>query len=75
MRGNMKAERARKGLSAKDVAKSIGVSVNQIFRWEAGEQEPSGSNLLKLSKLYQCSPDYLLDITVERGAQAICTHE
>lgn len=73
MRWNMKAERARKGMSAREVADSIGVKPNQIFRWESGEQEPSGSNLLKLSKLYECSPEYLLDVTSDRFAQAICT--
>ena len=70
-RSNMRAERARLGLHAKEVATFVGVSTNQIFRWEAGTQEPSGSNLLKLAELYRCSPDYLLDLTDERTKQAV----
>ena len=67
----MKAERAKNGLTAKEVALAIGVNVNQVFRWESGTQEPSGSHLLKLAGLYECSPDYLLDTTSERDKQAI----
>lgn len=75
MRGNMRAERARIGLSTKKVAKALGVGVNQISRWERGIQEPSGSNLLKMAHLYRCSPDYLLDLTDEREKQAIADTE
>lgn len=63
MRGNMKAERARLGLSAKDVASTLGVHENALLRWEKGEVEPLGSNLLGLSELYGCSPEYLLEQT------------
>ena len=52
----MKAERARRGLSAREVSELIGVSVNQISRWETGEKEPSASNIIKLSRLYECTP-------------------
>lgn len=66
MRYNMKAERSRKGLSAKDVAKNIGVHENALLRWESGEAEPLGSNLIALSEFYGCSPEYLLELTDER---------
>lgn len=75
MRGNMRAERARIGLSTKKVAEAIGVGASQIWRWERGLQEPSGSNLLKMANLYHCSPDYLLDLTDERERQAIADIE
>lgn len=71
MRGNMKAERARIGLSAKEVADLIGVNANQVSRWELGIQAPSAGNLLKLAELYRCSPDYLMGVTDERAKQAI----
>ena len=67
----MRAERARLGLSAKELAKEIGVSTNQVFRWELGEQEPSASNLLALANFYGCSPEYLLDMTDERKKQEV----
>ena len=62
MRMNMKAERARTGLTAEEVAKRIGVSVNTLLRWESGQNVPLAENLMHLAQLYKCSPDYLLDI-------------
>lgn len=46
MRGNMKAERIRNGMTAHEVAKKLGVHVNAVSRWENGEAEPMGSNLI-----------------------------
>lgn len=66
MRKNMKAERARSGFTAEEVAQKIGVHPNALLRWENGESEPLGSNLVSLSKLYDCSPGYLLGLTDER---------
>lgn len=64
MRRNMRAERARCGLSAKKVADIIGVHPNAVSRWESGDAEPTSSNLLALCKLYgDVSPEYLLDMT------------
>lgn len=63
MRGHMRAERAKLGLSAKEVANSIGVHENALLRWEEGASEPLGSNLIALSKFYGVSPEYLLEET------------
>lgn len=71
MRANMKAERARIGLTASEVAEKIGVNKNMIFRWESGEVEPMGSNLVKLAHLYKCSPEYLLGYTDQRNGRAV----
>lgn len=71
MRGNMKAERARLGLSARDVARKIGVGVGTLLRWESGEAEPMAGNIIKLSHLYGCSPEYLLGLTSERKQDLI----
>lgn len=73
MRKNMKAERARKSMSARQVALAIGVHENAVMRWESGEAEPLGSNLVKLSKLYECSPEYLLEQTDDPHAAIIAT--
>lgn len=66
MRGNMKAERSRRGLTCKQVARIIGVHENAVIRWENDEAEPMASNLIKLAQLYECSPEYLLGLTDER---------
>ena len=71
MRGNMKAERVRRGLSIQQVAEAIGVHVNAVSRWENGDAEPLGSNLIKMSHLYQCSPEYLIEQTDERDGEAV----
>lgn len=71
MRGNMKAERARSGMTAEEVAKKIGVHPNAVLRWEAGEAEPMASNLVKLSTLYGCSAEYLLGYTDVRNGKAV----
>lgn len=57
----MRCGRLAKGLTARDVAKKIGVHENAVLRWENGEAEPLGSNLIKLSKLYEISADELMD--------------
>lgn len=71
MRGNMKAERVRRGLSVQKVAEIIGVHVNAVSRWENGEAEPMASNLIKLSHLYHCSPEYLIEQTSDRDGEAV----
>lgn len=71
MRGNMKAERIRNGLTIEQVGKLIDVHPNAISRWENGKAEPSASNLIALSNLYKCTPEYLLDMTDSRTAAAI----
>ena len=73
MRGNMKAERARNGMTLEQVSKEIGVHVNAISRWENGTAEPTASNLIALCHLYKCSPEYLLGMVDERDGKAIAT--
>ena len=60
MLNNMRAERARRSMRLKDVAKKIGVSENAVQRWESGKSNPTSTNLIALSKLYSVSPDYLI---------------
>lgn len=66
MRANMRAERARARLTTAQVAEAVGVHKNAYQRWERGEAEPTASNLLKLSELFGCTPDYLLGLTDDR---------
>lgn len=71
MRGNMKAERARRGMTAKEVARQIGVHSNSVLSWESGESEPVADNLQKLARLYGCSIEYLLDQTNDRNGRSV----
>lgn len=73
MRWNMKAERARNGMTADEVAAAIGVHTNSVYAWERGEAEPKATHLIKLGQLYGCTPDYLMGFTSDREAKAIAT--
>ena len=42
------------------VAEAIGVSVNQIVRFESGEQKPGFDNLWKLADHFQVTVDFLM---------------
>lgn len=70
-RKNMVAERYRMGLTAGEVAERIHVHPNAVLRWERGTAEPRGSNLVNLSELYGCSPDYLLDLTNDPNGRVV----
>lgn len=71
MLSNMRKERLERGLSIKEVASSLGVHPNAVSRWETGKAEPTSSNLLVLCRLYECTPEYLLDMTKDKNAVAI----
>lgn len=65
LRQNMRDARTAANMTAEEAAEKVGVHVNALLRWEQGEAEPMGSNLVKLSKLYGKSPDYLLGMASE----------
>ncbi len=56
----IKALRLDKGLSQPELAKLMGVSKGMISFWENGINEPTITNLLKLSQIFDVSTDYLL---------------
>ena len=62
----MRAERYRAGLTIKEAARAAGVHQNTLVRWERGEADPRAINLVNLSKLYGCTPEYLLGMTDDR---------
>jgi DNA-binding XRE family transcriptional regulator len=71
LKPNMKAERARVGLTVAQVAEALGVHANAVSRWENGTAEPTGTHIVKLAALYGCSPDYLLGYATERHGKAV----
>ena len=48
------------GMSQEELAEKMLVSRQAISRWESGETMPDSDNLLRLSKIFQVSTDYLL---------------
>lgn len=57
---SLKASRVKAGLTAGDAAKSLGVSVQAVYQWEAGSMVPRTQRLVQLAELYGCSVDDLL---------------
>lgn len=60
------SERKRLGMRQVDLANKLGVSVLTVSRWERGINYPTGSQLIKMSRIFDCSTDYLLGTSSER---------
>lgn len=58
----LKALRTEKGLSQPELANLLGVSNGIISFWENGVNEPTISNLIKLTEVLEVSTDYLLGL-------------
>lgn len=56
----MKKVRKERKLSQEEVAQALGISRQAVAKWETGQTWPDLDNLLLLSKLFQCTVDYLL---------------
>lgn len=59
--------RNEKGLSQKEVAEELGISKPIVSQYESGQRTPSVSKLIKLSKFYKVSLDYLCGCVDEKG--------
>lgn len=58
---NIKAELARKGLSAQDLAEKIGVTSTTFSFWMNGRSEPSISKAIAIAEILGCDVLYLFD--------------
>lgn len=52
--------REEKNISQKDLGKMLNVAQNTISNWEKGLREPDNKTLVRLSKIFECSTDYIL---------------
>lgn len=59
----LKEARKRAGLTAREVATTMGVSFQNVYNWEAGSYWPEKNKLLDLARLYGCTVDELLQDT------------
>ena len=67
--------RKKSGLSQALLAEKLAVSRQTVSNWELGEILPSTDNLVRLSKLYGVSLDYLVSDDVEHPAVAVAVAE
>ena len=61
----LKELRKEAGEKQKKLASAIGISVNQVIRFEKGEQKPGFDNLWALADHFGVTVDYLMGRTDE----------
>jgi transcriptional regulator with XRE-family HTH domain len=66
LRGDrLKLLRTQKGYSYQLLAEKLEVGTKQIWRYESGENDPTGDILGRVAKEFNVSVDYLLGLTDE----------
>lgn len=55
-------------LTQEQLAQTLGVSRQAIFKWEADGAFPETDKLIKMSEIFKCSVDYLLKYHVDEGS-------
>lgn len=58
---SLRSERKKTGLKQGDIAELIGISQQRLSHFETGLRQPKADILKKLSKVYNCSIDELLE--------------
>ncbi len=54
-------------MSQYELAQALQVSQSAVAKWELGKTEPSASALITISKYFNVSVDYLLELVDEFG--------
>ena len=57
---NMRAERARKGMSQPELAEELGTSVRRITQMETGKIDPKLGEINKMAEIFKCSTKDLI---------------
>ena len=52
--------RKQHNLSQEELAEKLGISRQAVSKWENGTSDPSTSNLIAISKLFNITPEELL---------------
>lgn len=63
---NIEAERARAGMTRKELADSLGITEKTLRTWIRGVYAIPSNKLLAMQGLFHCSIDYLLGLTDQR---------
>lgn len=58
-----KRRRLAMGLSQGELAKKLHVEVQNVGRWESGIRVPGTENIILMSRVLECSTDYLLGVS------------
>lgn len=74
----LKELRAEKGITAKELAKVLGITKNAIYGYENYGREPKYELLIKIAEFFNIPTDYLLgltDVKIERKDKLIFPEE
>ena len=63
----LRALRLENKLTQKQVANRIGLAISAVSSYESGARYPSYEALIKLSRIFHVSTDYLLGLTEKRS--------
>lgn len=63
----LRSLRTENKLTQKQVADRVGLAISAISSYESGVRYPSYESLIKLSKMFHVSTDYLLGLTERRN--------
>lgn len=61
--GRIRAARENKGISQRELARQLGLGINQINRYELGLNDPSSTMLSRLAEALDVSTDYLVGLS------------
>lgn len=62
--------RKRNGWSQEELAEQLGISRQSVSKWELGASIPDLDKVLKMSKVFDVSTDYLLKDEIEEFPKA-----
>ncbi len=65
----LKDLRKENNLTQAQLAKAIGTNLRTVIRWESGQSEPSANYIIKLSKFFQISSDFILGLEDDFGSK------
>lgn len=67
----LKELRAKNGMTQGQLAKAAGVSPGNVGDWESGKSKPGYNALASLTRIFDVSADYLLELSPEKRASRL----
>lgn len=65
----LKELRAKNGMTQGQLAKAAGVSPGNVGDWESGKSKPGYNALASLTRIFDVSADYLLELSPEKKSE------
>ena len=59
--------RRSKGITRKEIAKGVGITLGKYDKWEAGKVLPKSEDIARLASFYKMSVDEFLGLTEEES--------